>query len=190
MNQKIKYLPCSVVCHGECELIIVKQIQSKKRRNLNPLSKDNGRNSILINTINHYLDKYFPDKKAYIKKNRHLLQIDKKENKIIKHKIFTIMDRDDADDNLFNSYLDKSLFKNYWWGNENLIVPIYFVPNMDAVLIKHGFQIDTRKHKPSQYFKLMTTKYDEIITLFKSLDNKESNIICLFDYLDLIDKEI
>ena len=137
MNKSIKYLPCSIVCHGECELIIVKQIQEKNRRNLNPLAKDNGRNSILINTINHYLERLFPDKKAYIKKNRDLLAIDKNSGNILNHKIFTIMDKDDAADELFCSYLDKTLFQDYWWGKEELIEPIYFNPNMDVVLTMH-----------------------------------------------------
>ena len=184
MNRSIKYLPCSIVCHGECELVLIKQIQGKKRRNLNPLAKDSGRNSILINTINHYLERNFPDKKAYIRKNRDLLLIDKKTGEILKHKIFTIMDRDDASDELFNSYLDKSLFKNYWWGQEELIVPIFFDPNMDEVLRKHGIEIDVKRHKPSQYFKLLTTDYDNMIQTYRSLDSNESNINVLFDFLD------
>ena len=184
MNRKVKYLPCSIVCHGECEVILVKQIQAKMRRNLNPLSKDGGSNSILINTINHYLEKRFPEKKTYIKKNNDLLNVDKENHKILNHKIFTIMDRDDSSDELFASYLDKSLFKDYWWGQEQLIEPIYFDPNMDAVLRKYGIEINAHSSKPSQYFKLLTTKYDDIIDVFKNLDEKSSNIKMLFEYLD------
>jgi hypothetical protein len=185
MNRVVHYLPCSVVCHGECELILVQQIQVKKRRFLNPLSKDKGRQSILINTINHYLNSLFPDKKAYIKKNRDLLQVDKDKN-FIKHKIFTIMDKDEASDELFESYKNKSLFKEYWWGKEDLIVPIYFDPNMDAVFNNHGIVIDTNKQKPAQYFKHLTTQYDKIIEMLRSLSGKESNIKEMFDYLDSI----
>ncbi len=188
MSKNIKYLPCSIVCHGECELILVQQIQAKSRRNLNPLAKDNGRNSILINTINYFLHKLYPDKKDYIRKNRDLLFIEKESKRILNHRIFTIMDKDDADDDLFESYLDKTLFKDYWWGKEKLIEPIYFNPNMDAVLNNHGIKIDTRNHKPAQYFKLLTTKYNEIIDIFKSLDIKESNISILFTYLENIIK--
>lgn len=188
MNKTIKYLPCSVICHGECELILVKQVQGKRRRNLNPLARDNGKSSILINTINHYLEKHFPDKRTYIKTYRDLLFIDKDTGSIKNHKIFTIMDKDDAPDELFESYMDKSLFNNYWWGKENLIEPIYFNPNMDVVLKNHGIKIDTSKHKPAQYFRLLTTRYDEIISIFNNLSDKESNIKLLFEYLDKINE--
>ena len=187
MNKTLKHLPCSIICHGECELIIVKQIQGKKRRKLNPLAKDNGRNSILINTINHYLEKNYPDKKTYIRKNKDLLQLDKDTGRIINHKIFAIMDKDDADDKLFESYINKTLFKEYWWGEDDLMEPIYFDPDMDTVLKAHGIKIDTSCHKPAQYFKLMTTKYDEIIDVFMNLSEKESNIRKLFEYLNKID---
>lgn len=185
MNRAVHYLPCSIICHGECELVLVKQIQNKKRRFLNPLSKDNGKHSILINTINHYLCSLFPDEKTYIKKNKDLLQLDKDKN-IINHKIFIIMDRDNATDELFESYKNKSLFKDYWWGKKDLIVPIYFDPDMDTILNKHGVVIDTRRNKPTQYFKYLTTQYDTIIELLKSLKPNESNIKELFDYLDTI----
>ena len=184
MNRTINYLPCSIVCHGECELIFVKQIQIKKRRNLNPLSEKNGKQSILINTINHFLKCRFPDEHSYIRKNKDFLLIDNESKKIIKHKIFTIMDKDDTPDDVFLKYKSKELFKDFWWGKEDLIVPIYFDPNLDTVLIRHGFKIDSSKHKPAQYFKLMTTQYDEVIELLCFLDKKETNIKVLFEYLD------
>lgn len=187
MSREIKYLPCSIVCHGECELILAKQIQAKMRRNLHPLAKDNGRNSILINTLNYYLQKLYPNKKTYIRKNRDFLLYDKNNDKILNHKIFAIMDKDETSDQMFQSYIDKSMFKDYWWGKDELIEPIFFNPNMDDVLKKHGINIDTKNHKPSQYFKLLTTKYEQIISILKELNEKESNIKLLFDYLENIE---
>ena len=57
---------------------------------------------------------------------------------------------------------------------------------MEVVLNNLGFNINRKSHKPAQYFKLMTTKYDEVINMFKSLDLKETNISLLFEYLDEI----
>ena len=122
--------------------------------------------------------------KTYIRKNRDLLQIDKSDGNIVNHKIFAIMDKDEASDELFQLFIDKSLFKDYWWGQEKMIEPIYFNPNMDTVLRNHGVNIDTRKHKPAQYFKLFTARYNEMINIFLNLNEKESNIKSLFEYLE------
>ena len=185
MNRVVHYLPCSIICHGECEFILIQQIQSKKRRFLNPLAEDKGRQSILINTLNFYLNKLFPTKSTYIKKYKDLLAVDK-DKKLINHKIFAIMDKDNVSDEVMKEYIDKSLFKDYWWGQDELIVPIYFMQDMDTVLTRHGINIDRSKSKPVQYFKYLTTQYDKIIEMLRSLNESESNIKILFDYLDKI----
>lgn len=185
MNRVVHYLPCSIVCHGECELVLAKQIQSKKRRDLNPLSRDSGGHPIMINTINSFLYSKYPDRKLYIKSNKDRLCLGK-DKEIVNHKIFTIMDKDDASDDLFESYKNKDLFKDYWWGQDNLIVPIYFVPNMDTVFSKHGFPIDTKGKKPAQFFKYLTTQYDSVIDMLRNLRPNESNISELLNYLDEI----
>lgn len=185
MNRVVHYLPCSIVCHGECELILVKQIQNKKRRFLNPLAEDNGRQSILVNTLNFYLNKLSPTKKTYIKKYKDLLAVDKEAN-LVNHKIFTIMDKDDTSEEMMKKYINKSLFKDYWWGQEDIIEPIYFIPDMDTVLSKHGIIINKNKSKPTQYFEYLTTQYERIIDILRSLDSNESNIKILFDYLEKI----
>lgn len=152
---------------------------------MNPLSRDKGTHPIMINTINSFLNGTFPTQKDYVKKYRDQLCLGKGKT-IINHKIFTIMDKDDASDELFESYKNKSLFKDYWWGQEDLIVPIYFVPNMDTVFSKHGFPIDTKGQKPSQFFKYLTTQYDLVIDMLRSLKQSESNIAELLNYLDEI----
>lgn len=181
MNRKINYLICSVVCHGECEYNIVLQMQNKNRRNLHPIADKNGKISININTINKFLSSQYPTEKEYIKKNDQTIHISNK--KIINHKIFTIMDKDETTDKMLKAYIDKSLFKGTWWGDDDLIEPIYFVPDMDTIFIKHGYPIDPHKSKPRQYYELFATRYDEMIEMLSSLSKEESNIKILIDYI-------
>ena len=94
------------------------------------------------------------------------------------------MDKDDTPDSLFNKYINGELFSTYWWGKEHYIVPIYFNPNMDAVFKKHGFPIDTSNRKPAQYMRLMTTRYDDVIKMLKSLSLSESNIKIFIEYVE------
>ena len=185
MNKIIHYLPCSIVCHGESELVLVRLLQNKYRRNLNPLSERNGKSSIEINTLNKFLSRRYPSKQDYIKENKSVLCL-KNKKEIINHRIFTLMDKDYIDDKLFNSYKDKTMFDNYWWGKEHLIEPLYFYPDMDTVFTNHGFPININKHKPSQYFKYLTTQYDKVISMLLSLNACESNIVILLDYLKKI----
>lgn len=185
MNKTIHYLPCSIVCHGESELVLVRSIQNKKRRFLNPLSERNGKSSIEINTLNKFLDRHYPVKLDYIKENKSMLCL-KNKKFIINHKIFALMDKDNIDDDIFDAYKSKALFNGYWWGDDVLIVPLYFYPNMDVVFNNHGFPININKPKPFQYFKYMNTNYDGVIKMLRSLDSKESNIKELLDYLDSI----
>lgn len=182
-NRKIHYHPCSTVCHGECEQILVKQIQVRTHKPLNPLSEKNGRRSIIINTVNDYLSAHFPTEKEYILAFKDCLKVDKKRG-ILDHKIFVIMDKDDTPDTLFEQYKNGQLFLPYWWGKKNMIVPIYFYPNMDEVFKKHGYKIDTSNHKPAQYLKLLTLKYSEVVAMLKSLSKLESNIKDFIEYVE------
>lgn len=186
MNKTIHYLPCSVVCHGESELVLIKQIQNKKRRSLNPLSERNGKGCVEINTLNKYLSRQFPSKNDYIKQYKNVLCLRNK-REIINHQIFALIDKDETSDAVFESYKSKKLFDGFWWGQEKLIVPLYFNPNMDIIFTNHGFPIDTNKSKPAQYFKYLTTRYDDIMDMLYSLNNRESNIKELLCYLDALD---
>lgn len=183
--KRIHYHPCSTVCHGECERILVSQIGLNNGKSLNPLCDKNGRISIIINTVNDYLSSHFSTRTAYIKKFKDCLKYDKKQ--IFNHKMFCIMDKDDAPDGLFEKYINGQLFSHHWWGKENYIVPIYFNPNMDEIFKKHGFKIDTSNHKPAQYMRLLTTKYNEVIQMLKSLPLNESNIKVFIEYVENFD---
>ena len=157
-----------------------------KNRNLNALSKSGGKNSILVNTVNDYLFRHFSTYESYVRKYRELLHYDKESKTLRNHKIFAIMDYDNCDEKIFKSYIDKSLFKGFWWGDMSLIEPIYFIPNFDAVLSKHGFNIDTKKPKPFQYYKIFSLNYEEVIEILRNLPLSETNISVLFDFLDNI----
>ena len=186
MNRVTHYLPCTIICHGECEYVIAKQIQIKKRRNLNVVGDKNGKKCIEITSLNHFLSHKYPHKEAFIKAYKDYLCIAKENKKIIDHKIFAIMDKDQTPDNLFNSYLSGKMFDGYWYSEEQMIVPIYFNPDLDTVFNNHGFKIDVHKHKPAQYFKYMTTQYDKVEEMLKNLPDAESNIKTLFEYLEKI----
>lgn len=181
-KRDIRYLPCTVICHGKCEHVLVSQIQNKNRISLNPICDKNGKKSIMINTLNDFLKTHYKSRKDYLKENNDLISHDKK--RMYNHKIFAIMDKDDASDRLFDDYKTKRMFSNFWWGDEEYIIPIYFYPDMDTVFIKHGFKIDRRREKPSQYLKLLTTNYDGVIKMLMSLPTQESNIIVFFDYIN------
>ncbi len=94
------------------------------------------------------------------------------------------MDKDDTPDELFEQYKTGELFSSYWRGKNNYIVPIYFYPNMDEIFKKHGFKIDTSCHKPAQYQRLITTRYEEVITMLKNLPSSESNIKEFIKYVE------
>lgn len=183
MNKTIHYLPCTIVCHGECELVLIRSLQNKKRRFLNPLAERNGKSSIEINTLNKFLSRRYPTKSDYIKENKSVLCL-KNKKEIINHAIFTLMDKDNTDDVLFEEYKNSRIFFGYWWGEDGLIKPLYFNPDMDTVFTNHGFPINTSKHKPAQYFKYLTTQYDQVIKMLYSLSPSESNIKELLDYLN------
>lgn len=180
-NRPIHYLPCSIVCHGESELIFVKQLQVNNRRSLNPLADKNGKQTIMIDTINKFLNSLFPSKQEYLKKTKDLICVQK--GKIINHKIFCIMDKDDKSDALFNAYKNKELFKEEWWGKEDLIVPIYFDPSLDEIFTKNGFPINKKRSKPAQYFKYLSMNFDQVIEMLKNVPISQSNISVLLDYL-------
>ena len=171
MNRITHCLPCSIICHGECEYVIAKQIQIKKRRYLNVIGDKNGKKCIEINSLNTFINHKFPSKEAYIKANKECICFDKNEKKILNHRIIAIMDKDQTPDLMFDSYISGKMFEQFWYGEEKLIFPIYFNPDLDTVFNNHGFKIDTRKHKPAQYFKYMTTHYSKVEEMLKSLND-------------------
>ena len=180
--RKIRYLVCSTICHGKCEEVLVLQIQSKNRIQLHPVSDKNGKKSIMINTLNNFLNTHYKTRNDYIKANTDLINHDKK--RMFDHKIFAIMDKDDAAEKAFENYKNKTMFSEYWWGKEDYIYPIYFNPDMDTVFNKHGFKIDISRDKPSQYLRLLTTNYQKVIEMLVSLPKKESNIGEFIDYIN------
>ena len=181
MNRQVRYLICSVICHGECEMQLVSTIQNRYRRKLNPIGNNNGKSSIEIGSLTSFLSKRYPTINSYKNAYKNLLNI--KKQMIIGHKIFTIMDQDQTSFEMIDKYKNKSLFKGYWFGDNNYIEPIYFIPNMDAVFNKHGFTIDTNNHKPAQYYKLFTTRYDDVIKMLNQLPLEETNIKVFLDYI-------
>ena len=180
-KREIRYLPCSSICHGKCEIVLISQIQQKNHLNLNPIGDKKGTKSIMINTLNDFLSSHYNTRKDYIRKNEELIKHDKK--KMYNHKIFTIMDKDETSDKMFGDYISGKLFSLFWWGLEGYISPIYFCPNMDVIFTRHGFPIDKHRDKPGQYLKYLTTNYDGIIKMLMSLPMEESNIKDFLDYI-------
>ena len=180
-KRKIRYLPCTTICHGRCEHVLVSQIQNKNRIPLNPVCDKNGKKSIMINTLNDYLKSHYEIREVYVKANKEVINYDNKQ--MFGHKIFSIMDKDDTPDKMFEDYKTKRLFTSYWWGKEGYIEPIYFYPDMDAVFTRHGFPIDRRREKPAQYLKYLSVDYDNVIKMLMSLPKSESNISVFIQYV-------
>lgn len=86
---------------------------------------------------------------------------------------------------MIEEYKNKTMFKRFDYYD--YIVPIYNDKNLDDVLIKLGYAIDS-KHKVASYRKIFSGKtgdYESFVKLKEQFRTcKNSNLIELLDYLD------
>lgn len=86
---------------------------------------------------------------------------------------------------MIEEYKNKTMFKRFDYYD--YIVPIYNDKNLDEVLTKLGYEIDS-KNKASSYRKIFPGKtgdYESFKKLKEQFRNcKKSNLIELLDYLD------
>lgn len=125
-----------VIVHGKSEYDIVRHIKSKLRIPIEIYSRDKGKISIEISSLNDILNNSdFLTIKGFLNKFSKV-ELDKKRNpKNVK--IFMIMDVDSTSSADFNAYKNKSFFPKTWL--KNMLVPIWNDNNLEEVLEQIGY---------------------------------------------------
>lgn len=130
----ISHTKAIVIVHGKSEHDIVKYIKSKLRIPIEIYSRSNG--SIEISSVNDILkNQDFVDVNGFLNKFPKVELDEKKKPKNVK--IFMIMDVDNTNTSVFNSYKDKSLFPKSWL--KDILVPIWNDNNLEEVLNQIGY---------------------------------------------------
>lgn len=148
MNRKIHFPPCSIVCHGLCEVKIAEHLRSRLRVGIRAFGNNGGKNALEVQNLPSQLTLIpgLQSERDFCKSYR----LTKSEAKpfLSKHRIFLMMDQDAADPATWQAYKDGSLFRNLWISP--YAIPIYFEPNLDEVSARAGYPIDKKEHKPDQ----------------------------------------
>ncbi len=184
-HPSFKYTKAVIICHGKSELILVQSIKSNLRLSIELDSKNNGENSIQITSLINFLNrKGYKDVNSLIRKFPY---IDRNKRKLINFKLFIIMDVDEPEltKEIIEKYKNKSMFKSFDYYD--YIVPIYNDKNLDDVLIKLGYKIETN-NKTKSYRNIFPGKNGdyESFKRFKEVIkmSRNSNLILLLEYLD------
>lgn len=150
-----RYLHIIIIVHGKSEFIICKHIKSALNIKSEIIGRDNGESSIQINGLMKFLnsDSRFKTEKGF---KRTFTDIEKDEKKLIKFKIFIIMDTDDCDEQTRQNYKTGLMFKNHFLAP--YIVPIYNEPNLEATMASIGIIIKDKK----DYKKIFPVNFKEV----------------------------
>ena len=155
-----------VICHGKSEVILARWLQKETHVVLNIDSRNEGRNSIMINSLVEYmkLNGYYDSSKL----KRRFPNIEYKNRKGFKDlRIFIVMDVD-TDDSLVHDYETRLMFRDCPLGD--CIVPILNRKEMDTVFRSIGFNIDDN-NKPESYREaLNSTDVDSLLASLKVCD--------------------
>ncbi len=185
IKPSVKYTRAVIICHGKSEVILAQNIKSNLRLKIEIDSKNNGDSSIQITSLTHFLDtKGYKGINSILKKFPY---IEHSKKELLNFKIFMIMDIDEKEltEKMIDDYKNKEMFKKYDYYN--YIVPIYNDKNLDDILMKLGYKIDT-KQKTSSYTKIFPGKngdYESFRQLKENIKkSKNSNLIELLEYLD------
>ena len=178
-QRKLAFPPCSIICHGLCEIKITEYLRTRLRTGIRPFSKNNGKTSLEVQNLPYQLSGVpgMKNKAEFCK----CYKLEKSECDpfLAQHKIFALMDRDAADSTTWKAYKDGSLFKDLWFAP--YVVPIYFEPDLDAVSEMAGYPIGKKGHKPEQIEKYLLGDRSYLRNL-ASVTNS-ANLILLLDYL-------
>jgi len=179
LRRKLVAPPCSVICHGLCEIKIVEHFRSTLRTGIRDFSRNAGRSSLEVQNLVDQLTGIpgLKNEKDFCRCYK--LEVHERKQFLANHKIFLLMDKDAAPDSLWKSYKNGSLFRGLWI--EPYVVPIYFEPDFDTVSSSAGFAIDKERHKPDQVQKYLLSRPDYL----RALAAKKSltNLHVLLDYL-------
>ena len=137
-----KFLHVITIVHGESELTICEHIASNLRIKHKDIGEQLGKSSIQINKLMKFLnsDSRFNTETGF---KRTFTDIEKDEKKLIKFKIFIIMDTDDCDEQTKQNYKTGLMFKGHFL--EPYIVPIYNEPNLESTMASIGIIIKDKK---------------------------------------------
>ena len=188
-NRDVNYTKCAVICHGFSELQIAKYIKSHLRLPIKIWSKDNGRHSVQIVSLNNFLkDRVFNNIRLFA--NDCGVELVKKE--LVDFKLFIIMDTDDCSELQKNDFISKKMFENH--PLYKYIVPIFNTPNLEDVLVKSGIMPKkiSDKEKGQYYLKTFPISnnvnknmnaYEEIVLLCEKVKKvRETNMDEFIDY--------
>ena len=137
-SDTLKYTKCAVIVHGKSEFHLIRFIYTNLHLPVKIISKDKGRGSIQINSLNGLLNKKcFKTLSAFAKE--YSVEYDKKKRELINFKLFIIMDTDDCSEEVKKLYISGEMFKGH--PLQEYIVPIYNIANLEDVMIKSGIMI-------------------------------------------------
>lgn len=103
------YTKAIVVCHGKSEKLIAEYLKTNLHLNIVICAKDKGEHSIQITSLYNFLkNKVLSEKSDILKKC--ILNLDKKNKKIMDFNIFTIMDTDDCSEEQREEYKNGNIF--------------------------------------------------------------------------------
>ena len=184
-HQHFYYTKAVIICHGKSELILVQSIKSNLRLSIELDSKNNGENSIQITSLINFLNKKgYKDFNSLLRKFPY---IEHRKKNLFNFKLFVIMDVDEPEltKEIIENYKNKTMFKCFDYYD--YIVPIYNDKNLDDVLIKLGYKIETN-NKAKSYKNIFPGKNGDYESFRKLKEvikmSKNSNLIILLDYLD------
>lgn len=156
-----------VICHGKSEIVLAKWIQNKTRVVLNIDSRNDGKNSVMINSLLEFMREggYYDNSKL----KRRYPNIEYKNRKGFKDlRIFIVMDVDN-DESMVDMFMTKAMFKDC--PLKDCIVPILNRKEMDGVFRSMGFDIDAGNKPESYRDALNTTDVDQLLESLKLCDN-------------------
>ena len=149
-----------VIAHGKSEMIMAKAMMKALRLQITVFNPYDGRQDVAIGNILDVMDNNgFRDERAIHKKFPDLNYETRSNPPMPGLKIFPIMDIDSYG-KMKRAYVTGNMFKEYPYNNR--IFPIFNDPNLDDVLKKLGYKVDTNGSNK-------VTSYHEI---FDNMDDK------------------
>ena len=180
------YLVCSIICHGECEVVFISFLRTLTHLSIDILARNKGKSSIQITSLRNFLSAncYSSPRRYQNVCNRGIINF--KKNEMLNFKAFSIMDLDEKELNnndLIESYKSKELIKGLYFYN--YFIPLFNDKNFDEVLKKRKISFIGYKRKVEVYERLFTQEnfknLDELIRFFKLYN--DNNICVLLEYL-------
>lgn len=161
--QQLNYTKAIVIVHGKSEKQICQYIKSKLRLKMEIVSNNNGESSIQITSVKQILNNMvFKSYNSFIKEYEDVKLSNNNKSLDEDFKIFIILDTDDCTEKQKSAFINKEMFKSHWAYDH--IVPIYDIPNLEAVLTKANVPFTkTGDKRKKEYVKLFPTdpKYEK-----------------------------